>query len=52
MSDIFLSYARKDLEAVRPLAELLEQQRQSPEGELAAPGTKAARWGVATSANS
>jgi hypothetical protein len=27
MADIFLSYARKDLEAVRPLAELLEQRR-------------------------
>jgi TIR domain len=27
MADIFLSYARKDLESVRPLAELLEQQR-------------------------
>lgn len=27
MADIFLSYARKDLERVRPLTELLEQQR-------------------------
>jgi len=27
MADIFLSYARKDLEAVRPLAGLLKQQR-------------------------
>jgi hypothetical protein len=26
MADIFLSYSRQDLEAVRPLAELLEQQ--------------------------
>jgi hypothetical protein len=27
MADIFLSYSRKDLESVRPLAKLLEQQR-------------------------